>query len=118
MAPSTAKLYWGAEGFGYRHIRVRHGWDSEDSNSTGVALRQPSAIDDNRDDRSESWRYFYYWTTSTGLQCTRRVLVDFDVDPLDDFPRDEFSKRPKNAITSFAYPRATGSSDPAPGTGL
>ncbi|MCB0866064.1 MAG: hypothetical protein KDB58_10150 [Solirubrobacterales bacterium] len=71
-------------GWGYRHIRSKHGWSLLDEQETRLALLTSPAEDQG------SGKYIYKLAVSSGtggVGCERRVVVDFVQGPDDPAPR-------------------------------
>lgn len=93
MAPTDVPFRWGTVDWGYRHVEIGHGWDNDrDRADTQAALYDPAP----EPDQPGSHRFYFFYTGTNRIPCTRRVVARFDV-------RDgEHAKR--GIITSFAHP--------------
>lgn len=95
----SVKLYWGSEGQGERHIRIKHPWEAADQAHTAAALStDPAPIQDLRFGNDDTWIYFYDFELPDGTPCQQRVAVSTRTSTLYDTPR---------VMTSFAEPRIT-----------
>jgi hypothetical protein len=93
----SVKLYWGSEGQGERHIRIKHPWEAADQAHTAAALStDPAPIQDLRFGNDDTWIYFYDFELPDGTPCQQRVAVSTRTSALYDTPR---------VMTSFAEPR-------------
>jgi len=95
----SVKLYWGTDGWGYRHIVIKHGWTAKDAADTALALKDRSPKPNGT--RTTSWLYDYTYIGSDRVtQCYRRVVLELGItDP--SFPTPT-KPAPKHIITSFA----------------
>lgn len=81
-ATQTVKLRWGTRAWGYRHIALRHGWDSGAAARTQLALADPApTVDFRRDPSGNSVRYVYEIPgLPNGMRCQQLVAVSYRTD--------------------------------------
>jgi len=92
-AATTVPFRWGTPDWGYRHVEMSHGWDSDlDRADTQAALHDPSPEPDD----PGSYRFYFFYLGPNRIPCTRRVVARFDTIP------EEPAER--GIITSFAHP--------------
>lgn len=80
----TVKLRWGTRAWGYRHIAIRHGWNSAVRERTALALQDPSpTVDYEHDSTGSSFLYRYNFSgLPTGMRCRQLVSVSYRSDPV------------------------------------
>lgn len=76
----TVKLRWGTRAWGYRHIVIRHGWDTVAAARTALALADPSPTAERL---PGSFRYVADLAGGpSGTTCKQRVIVSYSQDSL------------------------------------
>jgi hypothetical protein len=83
----------GFAGWGYQHIKAKHGWGSVDERATRDALLT-SGFPNRK--RAESWDFFGPAYTQGRTLCTREVVVNFGVQGEE--------AEPRGIITSYGRP--------------
>jgi hypothetical protein len=103
-----AYLYWGFtvrsddpsigwHGWGYRHIKAKHGWSQADLDATRDALLSGAPVED--DEVEGRYRYLGdEYPGTNGALCKRLVVVDTDLTEQD---RDNGAPHPASIVTSF-----------------
>jgi len=80
-------------GWGYQHIKAKHGWSRADDTDTRSALETTPHPSDNENGTEDSFEYFGPQYSQNGLTCVRVVLVDYGTASGD--------PGPKGIITSY-----------------
>jgi len=83
----------GYPGWGYQHIKAKHGWTSVDENATRAALLTRAFPNKKR---SESWDFIGPAYTQGRALCTREVIVNFGVQGEE--------PQPRGIVTSYGRP--------------
>ncbi len=81
VSVSSVPLRWGTKRWGWRHIRIGHGYGQTDKSQTVAALAtDPTPIDGLF---KKQWLYHYWFTVQVmgaSIHCLRTVVVEFKED--------------------------------------